>query len=240
MQRQRQDEEELICAIANINEQSLGRSHPRQSPHPGTTLTGSVLSSWQQQQQQQQQGAEDRPSYEQVLIERAEVFAALRQFKEKGDVIVHKLYSTVKAQQEQVLELGATVEALKKASKRLKDALGNGGGAAGGSLGSGAGAAATAGSFTRVPDTVAELQEKIITQRRVIEQMGQLMQNADRMLLAMRARVEAVEQRATGASVECRRLPPLPLTSGSGTSNASTPRQAPLGGDGDVATVSAQ
>lgn len=239
MQRQRQDEEELIHAIAHIDAQSLGRSHPRQSPHPGAMLTDSVLSPWRQQQQQQQD-AVDRPSYEQVLIERAAVFAALRRFKEKGNIIVHKLYNTVKAQQEQVLELVATVEALKKANKRFKDALSNGGGAAGGSLGSGAGAAATAGGVTRLPDTVAELQEKVITQRRVIEQMDQLMQNADRMLLAMRARVEAAEQRASGASAERRRLPPLPLTPGSGTSNASTPRQAPVGGDGDAATVSAQ
>lgn len=236
MQWQRQDEEELVYAISNIDKQSQGRSHSRQSPHPGTTFTGSVLSPWQQQQQQPD--AADRPSYEQVLSERAVVLAALRQLKEKGNIIVHKLYNTVKAQQEQVLELVATVEALKKANKRLKDTLGNGG-AVRGNLGSGPGAAATVGGVTRVPDTVTELQEKVITQRRVIEQMDQLMQNADRMLLAMRMRVEAAEQRASGAPAE-RRPPPLPLTPGRGTSNASTPRQAPVGGDGDVATVSAQ
>ncbi|KAG5467192.1 hypothetical protein CUR178_00833 [Leishmania enriettii] len=238
--KQRQDEEEMVHAIESLSEQSHCRSQP------------------------QQDGAADRPLYEQALVERATAFTALRDFKEKGNIIVHKLYATVMMQQEQALELVATVEALKKANKRLKDALSSGGGAAGGGLDSGAGAAVTEGSATRAPDTVAELQEKVVMQRRVIEQMDQLMQNADRMLLAMRARVEGAEGRAGGATAECQQLPPLPLTPGSATPNSRSPHRAPVGGsgvvmvaapdaeaaierlmaryanDGDIATVSAQ
>ncbi|KAG5466110.1 hypothetical protein LSCM4_01252 [Leishmania orientalis] len=234
VQKQRQDEEEMVHAIESLSEQS------------------------------QQDDAADRPLYEQALIERATAFAALRDFKERGNIIVHKLHATVMMQQEQALELVATVEALKKANKRLKDALSNGGGAAGGGLDSGAGAAVTEGSATRAPDTVAELQEKVVMQRRVIEQMDQLMQNADRMLLAMRARVEAAEGRAGGATAECQQLPPRPLTPSSATPNSRSPHRAPVSGggavmvaasdaeaaierlmaryasDGDIATVSAQ
>ncbi|KAG5490954.1 hypothetical protein JIQ42_00840 [Leishmania sp. Namibia] len=240
VQKQRQDEEEMVHAIESLSEQSHCRSQP------------------------QQDDAADRPLYEQVLVERATAFAALRDFKERGNIIVRNLYATVMMQQEQALELVATVEALKKANKRLKDALSNGGGAASGGLDSGAGAAVTEGRATRAPDTVADLQEKVVMQRRVIEQMDQLMQNADRMLLAMRARVEAAEGRAGGATAECQQLPPRPLTPGSATPNSRSPHRAPVGeggavmvaapdaeaaierlmaryaNDGDIATVSAQ
>ncbi|KAG5466662.1 hypothetical protein LSCM1_00831 [Leishmania martiniquensis] len=214
VQKQRQDEEEMTQAIESLGEQS-----PCRSP-------------------QQPDGVVDRLLYEQALGERAAAFAALRKLKERGNHIVHKLYATAMAQQEQALELLATVEALRKANKRLKNALSSEGGVAGDGLGSGSAATWTGGSAAPAPSTVSELQEKVAMQRRVIDQMDQLMQNADRMLLAMRARVEAAERRASGAMVERQQPPPLPLTPGSATPNSGSPRCALVGGGGSAMVAS--
>ncbi|CAJ1012000.1 hypothetical protein Q4I28_007313 [Leishmania naiffi] len=115
----------------------------------------------------------------------------------------------------------ATVEASKKANKSNSRArLGYGSGPAGGGLGSGTGATVTDGSATHAPDTIAELQEEVITQRHVIEQMVQRMRNTGHVLLAVR-----------------RQLPPLLLTlphpsSSGAASTTSSPRQATAEGDG--------
>ena len=188
VQKQREDEAEMVHAIAALDEQSQVHQSQHLPSSPDSVASFHTVS---------------RRAYEQVLMERNAAFAALREFKEKGNAIVHRLYDTVKLQQEQSLELVATVEALKKANKRLKEAVSNGGGGASASL--------------TVSEPMAELQQKVATQRRVIEQMDQLMQNADSMLLAMRARVEAAERRAasSAAPLDRRQLPPLPK-SGSG------------------------
>lgn len=204
VRKQRQDEEEMVQAIASLDDAA---AHARETP-------------------QRYEGVVDRAAYEQLLVERTAAFAALRQFKEKGNVIVHRLYATVKAQQEQQLELIATVEALTKANRRLKDAVGGGAGAAGCAAAPAAAVNAEGSSVSDLPDTVPELQQKVATQRRVIEQMDQLMQNADRMLLAMRARVEAAERRGSRGAQERRTLPPLPLTPSAGASATSSPRSA--------------
>ncbi|CAJ1034435.1 hypothetical protein, conserved [Leishmania lindenbergi] len=126
------------------------------------------------------------------------------------------------------MEPVATVEASKKANKSNSRArLGYGSGPAGGGLGSGTGATVTDGSATHAPDTIAELQEEVITQRHVIEQMDQRMRNTSHMLLAVR-----------------RQSPPLLLTlpppppSGA-ASTTSSPRQATAEGDG-ASMVAAQ
>ncbi|KPA85948.1 hypothetical protein ABB37_00247 [Leptomonas pyrrhocoris] len=210
VQKQRADEEEMVRAIGTLDEQSPQRQSQQQSPNSAAAAAG---------------GSVSPQAYEQVLMERAAAFAALREFKEKGNAIVHHLYDTVRSQQEQSLELVATVEALKKANKRLKEAVSNGGGT---------GARTGDSTPTAVPGTAAELQQKVLMQRRVIEQMDQLMQNADRMLLAMRARVEAAERRAAAstAPLDRRQLPPLSKGGGSSSGTRTT-----TAGDGGPAMV---
>jgi hypothetical protein len=238
VQKQREDEEEMAHAIAALDEHSqLDPSSQQQSPNSMTPRSTAAVDKV------------SRQAYEQVLMERNVAFAALREFKEKGNAIVHRLYDTVKSQQEQSLELVATVEALKKANKRLKEAVSS----------DCAGRASDNGT-TAVSGTVAELQQQVNTQRRVIEQMDQLMQNADRMLLTMRARVEAAERKAASSAVPLNRsqLPPLPKSSGAvaaarpastvNAATAATPEAVAAierlseryPADQDVATVAAQ
>ncbi|KPI86331.1 hypothetical protein ABL78_4597 [Leptomonas seymouri] len=192
VQKQREDEEEMVHAIAALEQQQQSLSSQNSALAAGTTV--------------------GHQAYEQILIERDAAVAALREFKEKGNVIVHRLYDTVKLQQEQSLELVATVEALKRANKRLKEAVS-----------SGNGGRASDNTSASAPGTVAELQQKVIAQRRVIDQMDQLMQNADRMLLAMRARVEAAERQVTSsiASSDRRQLPPLSKGGASGSARTT-------------------
>lgn len=141
----------------------------------------------------------DRQLYDRILDERQTAFVALRQLKEKGNAIVQKLYHTIKTQQEHTLELAATVEALKRSNARLRSAPptprpatpAHGGGAEDDATNDRHTAEDCDGT------TVAELQRKVAKQRRVIDEMDKLMQSADSMLVAMRCRVEAAEQRAS-------------------------------------------